>query len=70
MHNYLRNGCCREVEQNTQRCRCHITLSISLLDHAYRDDTAPYLVSVFIVAYVMQLPRKQTADQSSLLKKH
>lgn len=70
MRKYSRNGCCCEVEQSAQRCRCHITLSISLLDDAHRENTAPYLASVFILAYMMQLPRKQIADLSSLLKKY
>jgi len=35
-----------------------------------REDTSPYLVSICILAYVMQLPRKEIADLSSLLNKY
>lgn len=67
MHGHSRNGCHREVEQSTQRCHYHITLSISLLDDAHREYTAPYLAS--ICTYMRQLLWKQIADLSSLLTK-
>lgn len=59
-----------EVEQSAQRCHGHIPVRISLLSDAHIEDTAPYLASVFTLVCVIQLPPKQIAALSSLLKKY